>query len=187
MTAPAVVTEVPQRDAGASSPRRVIGRGVMLAALIAAAWVALALRDPDVTYHVAPLIAAGSAPVATRERSRPHKSRVSLIAGAASTTLVLVIIAALALTDHLEGPTIWHTRPAAVEATMLAIVGGVGGLGGDAESAGPAGPTVQLKSCRTQRRTRSAARSVKLRWRAKLCFTWIVSSASRPHIGQTAT
>ena len=127
MTDPAVVTEVPQRDAGASSPRRVIGRGVMLATLIAAAWVALALRDPDVTYHVAPLIAAGSAPVATRERSRPHKSRVSLIAGAASTTLVLVIIAALALTDHLEGPTIWHTRPAAVEATMLAIVGGVWG------------------------------------------------------------
>lgn len=99
----------------------------MLAALIAAAWAALAVRHPEVTYHLAPLLAAASAPLATRQRTRPQRSRISLIAGAASTTLVLVIAAAMALTDHLEGPTNWHTRPAALEATKLAIVGGMWG------------------------------------------------------------
>lgn len=47
------------------------------------------------------------------------------MAGAASTTLVLVIAAALTLTDHLDGPTLWHTRTAAFETIVMAIVGGV--------------------------------------------------------------
>ena len=127
MIDPAIVSEVPQRDAEAPSPRHVIGRAMLFAAVTTAAWVALALRRLEVTYHLAPLIAAGSAPLATRQRSGRRSSRISFMAGAASTTLVLVIAAALTLTDHLEGPTIWRTRPAAFESIVMAIVGGVWG------------------------------------------------------------
>ncbi len=80
---------------------------MLFAAVIAAAWVALTVRRPEVTYHLAPLIAAGSAPLATRQQSRPHRSRTSLITGAVSTTLVLVAltfslnIAAIALRQRL--------------------------------------------------------------------------------------
>lgn len=127
MIDPPTLSEVPQRNAEAPPQRHVVGRAMLFAAVIAAAWVALTVRRPEVTYHLAPLIAAGSAPLATRQQSRPHRSRISLITGAVSTTLVLVVAAALTLTDHLEGPTIWHTRPAALEAMAMAIVGGVSG------------------------------------------------------------
>jgi hypothetical protein len=121
------LSEVPQRNAGAPPWLRAVGRAAMVGALSGAAWVALALRRPEVTYHLAPLIVAGSAPVTARHEARRPRGRVPLIAGTASTLLALAITVALAVTDHLEGPTLWHTRPAALEAVLAALAGGVCG------------------------------------------------------------
>lgn len=99
-------------------------RPVIVVAATCAAWVALAVRSPGVTYHFAPLIAAGAGPALARGILPTDRRPLLFAIGFASTAFVFVVGALLASTGHLEGPTLWHTRPATFEAFGFALIGG---------------------------------------------------------------
>lgn len=127
VTVPRPAGEVPQHEVAAPHPRLARWRPALVTAATCAAWVGLALRSPGVTYHVAPLIAAGAGPALTRGVFARDRKRLLLAIGFASTALVAVVGALLAATGHLEGPTLWHSRPATSEALGFALLGGAWG------------------------------------------------------------
>ena len=82
-----------------------------------AVWIVLAARNPHLTYHFAPLIAAGAWPVAG---SRPQ-------AAFASGILAIAAAIALARAGSLEGPDLIGGRAAFGGAALFAVVGAAAG------------------------------------------------------------
>lgn len=118
-------------DTGVSHPAPV-GRGcaVLLGALplaISCAWLALALRAPHSTFHLAPFLAAASWPIALRRRSH-HVAPAGAAAMVAAGSLLITLVAAatLGLEGALGGPSIWHGS-GALEALLLAPLGAAWG------------------------------------------------------------
>lgn len=91
-----------------------------------AIWTVLAVRSPDLTYHFAPLIAAGLWPGVTRRGDVPT-IRMSVVAALGAFFLVMVVSLILAAGGYLEGPTFWNAGPALTEAILFAALGA--GLG----------------------------------------------------------
>lgn len=79
----------------------------------AAVWVVLASRNPELTYHFAPLIAAGAWPIAG---SRPW-------AAIGSGAIALAAASALQLAGSLEGPDLVGGEAAFAEAILFALIG----------------------------------------------------------------
>ena len=82
-----------------------------------AVWAFLATRNPDLTYHFAPLIAAAAWPVAG---SRAHTAVVSGI-------LTLATSIGLAAAGSLEGPDLVGGHAALAEAVLFTFAGAAGG------------------------------------------------------------
>ncbi len=94
---------------------------------IAAAWVALALRSPQVTYHVAPFLVAASWPAVLRLRNDGSvPPRLAAATAAASLAAALGATLLLALTGALSGPSVWHGS-GALETQLFAAAGAVWG------------------------------------------------------------
>ncbi len=100
---------------------------VYTSGVVAAIWVVLAWVNPDNTYHLAPVLAAGIFPVAQRVR---HGRLVALqAAGAAAGGYlnVLIVTGLLAWLGKLEGPSLLPFGDAAVEALVFGAIGAVAG------------------------------------------------------------
>jgi len=86
-------------------------------------WAVLAIRSPDVTYHLAPFAAASAWPVASRlalGRAIRRETALAIVASALSLTLVTVLV--LAAAGRLGGPSVWHGS-GALETVVLALLG----------------------------------------------------------------
>ena len=82
-----------------------------------AVWAFLASRNPELTYHFAPLVAAAAWPVAG---SRPDSAVVS-------GTLTLATSFGLAAAGSMDGPDLVGGHAALAEAVLFAVVGAAGG------------------------------------------------------------
>lgn len=109
---------------------------LLLTAAVLAVWAFLANRNPTLTYHFAPLIAAVAGPWLARS-THGHLDLVPAMAvvlpGLVAT---IAVAAALHATDRLLGPTFWSPDGAVGEAIIFA---GAGSLGALALLARPAG------------------------------------------------
>lgn len=102
-------------------------RGAVWPSGLALAWVALALRSPHVTYHLAPLLVAASLPVVLRLRSDgPVRSRVATRAALTGLGAALGAAALLAFNAALSGPALWHGS-GALETPLVAAAGAAWG------------------------------------------------------------
>lgn len=98
--------------------------GLLAASTTALAWTALALRQPETTYHFAPMIVAASWGAARRWVDAGPGRRASGLATAGGGGAIAVVTAAeLAWLGALEGPTLWGTGGALVEAVAFAAIG----------------------------------------------------------------
>lgn len=108
----------PAAEGGAGS-----ARPMLWSVAICLGWAALAVRSPDVTYHLAPFAAASAWPVAGRLQHRAPLGRPSataLVAGSLALTLATAF--ALASAGHLAGPAVWHGS-GALEAVVASVAG----------------------------------------------------------------
>lgn len=102
-------------------------RGAVWPIAVSVVWLALALRSPHVTYHLAPFLAAASWPVALRLRGRapvPAHRASTVAAGGLGLTLVAAFV--LAVGRALGGPSVWHGS-GALETPVVAVVGAAWG------------------------------------------------------------
>ena len=123
MTAPRDLDTSP---AGTGGLAAVIRRhaGLLATSAVALAWMALARRQPDTTYHFTPVIVASAWGAAGRWVSAGPGSRTAGLAAAGGGGAIAVITAAeLAWLGALEGPTLWGTAGALVETLAFATVG----------------------------------------------------------------
>lgn len=98
--------------------------GLLAASAVALAWVPLARRHPDTTYHFAPIIVAASWGAARRwVAAGPGTRTAGLAAACGGATIALTTTAELAWVGALEGPTLWGTSSALVETIAFAAVG----------------------------------------------------------------
>lgn len=114
----------PSAAGGSAAPTAEGGtRPALWTLAICIAWGALALRSPNITYHLAPFAAASAWPIAARLQHRaalPRRPAAAIVAGSLAFTLATVLV--LATTGSLDGPSVWHGS-GALE-TMLAPVAG---------------------------------------------------------------
>ncbi len=95
--------------------------------VVAAVWVVLAWLNPESTYHLAPVLAAGIFPVAQRVRHGRLRPAQAAGAGAGGYLNVLIVTGLLAWIDKLQGPSLLPFGGAAVEALVLGALGAVAG------------------------------------------------------------
>ena len=95
--------------------------------IVLVAWVALSARRPEVTYHFTPLLAAGVWPAAIRREAAIAPATAGIVA-LTSSIVVSAVGVALDAGAWLEGPTLWHSRPAVTEAILFALAGSALGL-----------------------------------------------------------
>jgi hypothetical protein len=101
-------------------------RGGAATAAVLAIWSILAVRSPDLTYHFAPLIAAGVWPVLGRHTTTSplRPTALAALGGFAMTVAVSVLLAGA---GYLQGPTFWGDGHALSEAILFAALGAAGG------------------------------------------------------------
>ena len=100
--------------------------GLLLTFGVLAIWVFLAVRNPDLTYHFAPILAALAWPLSIR-RSEPQPAAAAAQVGAASFAVVAAVSVVLWFSDKMLGPTLWSDDGAIGEAILFAALGA--GLG----------------------------------------------------------
>ena len=90
-------------------------------------WIALAVWRPTTTYHLAPVLVAGMAPIAAV--SLGEAKRISTLA-ISSVLLAAIATGVLASAGRLEGPSLLPFGGAALESAVGVAVGGIGGWAG---------------------------------------------------------
>ena len=91
-----------------------------LSGLLAALWVVLAWLNPDLTYHLAPVLVAVSFPVGHRLRIKEPLNAVQAAATFVGAALnVGVATGILAWADKLRGPSLLPTGGAVLEAVVF--------------------------------------------------------------------
>jgi len=90
-------------------------------------WGVLAINNPTITYHLAPLLVAVAIPVGAA-LTEAITIRTALAAASIGVTLALGAAVALGITDHLAGPSLLPSGGAVLEAVVFGGVGGFGGL-----------------------------------------------------------
>ncbi len=95
------------------------------AAGLGALWIVVAIVRPGTTFHLAPLLVGGAAPLlAALDRApRPQVVTLAVMSGALS----LAITAALAALGAMNGPPLEPFPSPVVEALVLSVAGAVGG------------------------------------------------------------
>jgi hypothetical protein len=106
---------------------RIHGRGLAAALALLAVWAVLATRNPNLTYHFAPLLAGAAWPALLRDADRVA-TRDLVIAGLGGFALVSGSALLLAASGYLDGPTFWNDGPAVTEAVLFAAAGSGGGV-----------------------------------------------------------
>lgn len=94
----------------------------------AGVWLALALSNPNLTYHFAPPVVAAAWPIARRTTAGAMPLRSALVVSGAALATAVATIVALGLSDALEGPTFWSDGGAAWEGLTFATVAALWGL-----------------------------------------------------------
>lgn len=94
---------------------------------LALLWAALAVRQPTVTYHLAPALVAAAVPATYGDQGgvRPSR-RGSLLLAGAGVGVALVVTAVLSAVDALRGPSLLPVGGAALESAVFAVAGGLG-------------------------------------------------------------
>lgn len=90
--------------------------------------MALALANPDLTYHFAPPVAAVGWPIARRTTGGALPIRRGLLVSGASFAVAIGTLAILHLADALEGPTFWSDGGALWEGLAFSTVAALWGL-----------------------------------------------------------
>lgn len=88
-------------------------------------WLLLAVRSPDTTYHLAPLLVAGMGPVARRwlDRAPISSDQVATQLAVGSLAVALVTTAVLALLGKFSGPDVTGGDNALLETVLVALLG----------------------------------------------------------------
>ena len=103
------------------------GIGGYLSGIVAGIWVALAWRNPENTYYIAPLLAAAAFPISQRVRLGRLSWRDASWAAAGGLVNALVATGLLLAAGKFDGKAVlgfWHP---AVEAVAFGVVGAVVG------------------------------------------------------------
>ena len=91
-----------------------------LSGLLAGLWVLLAWFNPDLTYHLAPILVAGAFPVGHRlrvgERLNPVQASATFVGACLNVGIATGI---LAWADRLRGPSLLPTGGAVLEAVVF--------------------------------------------------------------------
>jgi hypothetical protein len=95
--------------------------------VLAAVWVLAAWLN-DTTLHFAPLLVAALVPLGTALAGEPPPFSRRLAATAVGAALALAATTTLALTGHLDGPSLLPTGGAVAEAVAFSLSGAVIGL-----------------------------------------------------------
>ena len=106
--------------------RRKIPFGIAnLSGLLAALWVLLAWLNPDVTYHLAPILVAGAFPVGHRLRVGQPLTPVQGVATFIGSLINLgVATGILTWAGKLEGPSLLPTGGAVLESVVFGVGAG---------------------------------------------------------------
>lgn len=102
-------------------------RGTLYGLGLAVLWVVLALASPTTTYHLAPLLVAGTPTVADSLEGEGPKVRLVSLA-ALGLILALAATGILAILGSLEGPSLLPIGGAALESAVFALVGSLAGI-----------------------------------------------------------
>ena len=98
------------------------------AAGLALIWVIAANVRPSTTFHLGPLLVAGTLPVVLGSDKAPLHFR-RLVGGAAGGAgLALLITLVLTIADRLQGPSLLPTGGAVAEAVVFSFAGAFGGF-----------------------------------------------------------
>lgn len=98
--------------------------GPLLAGGLALVWTAMALRRPDATFHLAPLLVAASWGAAQRATTgAAARRRTGVIAALGGAGVAGLATAALGWSGALSGPTLWHDQGALGETVLATAVG----------------------------------------------------------------
>jgi hypothetical protein len=103
-------------------------RGALATGAVLVAWVALAAWRPTVTYHLAPMLAAGLWPYLLRTGPLRVSWQDSVRAGLAAAVLTIAVGLALTAAGWLRGPTLWGSGHAFVEVPPFALAGAFVGV-----------------------------------------------------------
>jgi hypothetical protein len=104
-------------------------RGLLYSGSLAVVWLIAAVLRPEVTYHLAPVLVAGSLPIAlVLDRDHVPKTRALVLAAGLGFAVAVATTALLAGAGWLEGPTLGPFKTAAGESLAGAAFGAVTGL-----------------------------------------------------------
>jgi len=105
-------------------PRADIRRAAAYTLGLTGLWILVAAWRPEVTYHLAPVLIAGIAPLSlTFDREHAVDRRSILLAGVLGLGISLLTTALLAGLGWLAGPSLLPTGGAAAEAVVFSIFG----------------------------------------------------------------
>ena len=95
---------------------------------LALIWVIAASARPSTTFHLAPLLVAGTLPVVLGSDKAPLHFR-RLVGGAGGGAgLALLVTLVLTVADRLQGPSLLPAGGAVAEAVVFSLSGAVGGF-----------------------------------------------------------
>ena len=105
------------------------GAGPLLAGALAIVWTTMALRRPDATFHLAPVLVAASWGAAQRGVTGAPASRpVGMSAALGGAAFAGLATAVLGWAGALSGPTLWHEQGALGETVLGIALGAALGL-----------------------------------------------------------
>jgi hypothetical protein len=108
-------------------------KGLLYGLGLAALWVVVALISSTTTYHLAPLIVAGTPAIVDSLEGGSSMARLGLLTAAGlALALALAVTGILSLSGNLDGPSLLPTGGAVVESVLFAFTGGLLGLIGAA-------------------------------------------------------
>ncbi len=108
---------------------RRVQRGLLYTAGLAAVWLIAAAVRPEVTYHLAPILVAGSLPVAmVLDCDRAPGMKVLVLASGVGFVVAVATAALLAVAGWMEGPPFGAFATAGGESIAGAAFGAVAGL-----------------------------------------------------------
>ncbi len=109
--------------------RRRVQRGLLYTAGLAAVWLIAAAIRPELTYHLAPILVAGSLPVVmVLDRDRAPGMKVLAPASGVGFLIAVAAAALLAAAGWLEGTTLGPFATAGGESMAGAAFGAVAGF-----------------------------------------------------------
>lgn len=105
----------------------ILPKGLLYGAGFTALWLLLALISSTTTYHLAPLIVAGT-PQIVDSLERGSSTVRLVILSAVGLALALVTTGILSASGNLEGPSLLPTGGAVLESVVFAAMGSLLGL-----------------------------------------------------------